>query len=306
MFDLLVIGEINPDLILRGADVVPAFGQAEKLVDAAALTIGSSSVIMACGAARLGLNVAFIGLVGDDEFGRFMLRAMQERGLDTAGCLIDPAAQTGLSVILSGPADRAILTYPGAIPLLDIDQIDTALLTQARHLHVGSYFLLDNLRPDLPALFAQAQALGLTTSLDTNWDPREIWDVAAILPHCDIFLPNEAEVRCITGHDDFGKGLDLLAAQIPTLAVKLGAKGGLARQGETTVSAPPLPVNVVDTTGAGDSFDAGFLYGYLHNYSLADSLQIACACGSLSTRAAGGTTAQATLPEIRQLTNGGK
>lgn len=299
MFDLLVIGEINPDLILRGADVVPAFGQAEKLVEAAALTIGSSSVIMACGAARLGLNVAFIGLVGEDEFGRFMLRAMQERGLDTSGCRIDPAAQTGLSVILSGPADRAILTYPGAIPLLRREQIDAAILTQARHLHVGGYFLLDNLRPDLPALFAEAQALGLTTSLDTNWDPREIWDVAAILPHCDVFLPNEAEVRRITGHNDLGQGLDLLAAQIPTLAVKLGAKGGLARQGDTAASASPLPVTVIDTTGAGDSFDAGFLAGYLQGWPLKKCLETAVACGSLSTRAAGGTTAQPTLEEIR-------
>jgi sugar/nucleoside kinase (ribokinase family) len=299
MFDLLVIGEINPDLIVRGADVTPAFGQAEKLVEEATLTIGSSSVIMACGAARLGLNVAFVGLVGEDEFGRFMLNAMQERGVDTAACIVDTAVQTGMSVILSGPEDRAILTYPGAIPLLTIDQIDPAMLSQARHLHVGSYFLLDALRPDLPALFAQARQLGATTSLDTNWDPREIWDVAAILPHCDLFLPNEEEVLRITGHQEFGKGLDLLAAQIPTLAVKRGGEGGVARQGRAEAFAPALPVSVVDTTGAGDSFDAGFLFGYLNGYPLEESLCLASACGSLSTRAAGGTAAQPTLEEAR-------
>ena len=103
--DLLVVGEINPDLILRGEDVAPAFGQAEKLVDAATLTIGASSAIMACGAARLGLRTAFVGLVGDDEFGRFMLHALQERGVDTTGCVIDPAQHTGMSVILSQPHD---------------------------------------------------------------------------------------------------------------------------------------------------------------------------------------------------------
>lgn len=90
MFDLLIIGEINPDIILRGTDVVPVFGQVEKMVEAADLTIGSSSVITACGAARLGLKVAFVGVVGDDLYGRFMLNAMQERGIDASHCLIDP------------------------------------------------------------------------------------------------------------------------------------------------------------------------------------------------------------------------
>ena len=82
--DLLIIGEINPDLILTGKDILPEFGQTEKLVDGAEFTIGSSSAITACGAARLGLSVAFIGLVGDDEFGRFMLGAMKERGIDVS------------------------------------------------------------------------------------------------------------------------------------------------------------------------------------------------------------------------------
>lgn len=297
MFDLLVIGEINPDLILRGKDVTPVFGQAEKLVEEAVLAIGSSSVILACGAARLGLKVAFIGLVGDDEFGRFMLHAMRECGLDTSGCVVETAVSTGLSVILSGPDDRAILTYPGSIPLLKREQIDDHILKQARHLHVGSYFLLDNLRPDLPALFAAAKRHGMTTSLDPNWDPRGQWEVAAMFPHCDLFLPNEAEVLRISQQSDFTAGLEALAAQIPILAVKLGAKGGLGRQGNRQISAPPLKVNVIDTTGAGDSFDAGFLYGYLNGWPLEKSLQLAVACGSLSTRAAGGTAAQPTLEE---------
>ncbi|VAW41449.1 Ribokinase [hydrothermal vent metagenome] len=305
MFDLLVIGEINPDLIIQGSDVVPAFGQAEKLVEEATLTIGSSSVIMACGAARLGLKVAFIGLIGEDEFGRFMLRGMQQRGIDTSACVVDPTVQTGMSVILSGTTDRAILTYPGAIPLLKREQINglsprrsgSRILTQARHLHVGGYFLLDNLRPDLPTLFAAAKQHDMSTSLDTNWDPRERWDVAAMFPHCDLFLPNEEEVLHITQQADFAAGLDDLAAQIPTLAVKMGAKGGMAKQGETAVTSPPLKVNVIDTTGAGDSFDAGFIYGYLHSWTLQKSLHLATACGSLSTRAAGGTSAQPALAE---------
>jgi len=297
--DLLVIGEINPDLILGGPDLAPVFGQAEKLVEAATLTVGSSSVIMACGAARLGLCTAFIGVVGNDEFGRFMLEAMQARGVDTSACVIDDALTTGLSVILSQPHDRAILTHLGAISALRADQVKRDMLRRARHLHVGSYFLLDALRPDLPTLYAQAHEMGLSTSLDTNWDPSGEWDggLAQLLPECDLFMPNAAEAQLIARREGLDAALDMLATHVPTLAVKLGAEGGLARQGETVVHAPSLAVSVVDTTGAGDSFDAGFLYGYLNGWPLEKSLRLACACGSLSTRTAGGTTGQATLSE---------
>lgn len=297
--DLLVIGEINPDLILRGSDLTPAFGQAEKLVQAATLTIGSSSVIMACGAARLGLRTAFVGIVGNDEFGHFMLEAIKARNVDASACVVDDELATGLSVILSQPHDRAILTHLGAISALRADQVDRAMLRRARHLHVSSYFLLDALRSDLPALYAKAHQMGVSTSLDTNWDPSGRWDdgLTQLLPECDLFMPNEAEARFIARHNTLDAALDALASYVPTLAVKLGAQGGLARQGEKTVRAPSLPVRVVDTTGAGDSFDAGFLYGYLNAWPLERSLRLACACGSLSTRTAGGTTGQPTLTE---------
>src|SRR5512141_1275201 len=113
-FDILVAGEINPDLVLTG-NVIPEFGQVEKLVDSAALTIGSSSAIFACGAARLGLRVAFIGMCGDDIFGRFMLDEMSRRAVDVSNVIVRPDGQTGLSVILNNGADRAILTHPGLI-----------------------------------------------------------------------------------------------------------------------------------------------------------------------------------------------
>ncbi len=297
-YDLLVVGEINPDLVLQGEDVTPTFGQAEKLVDKASLTIGSSAAIAACGAARLGLGVAFIGLVGDDLFGHFMLEALQARGVDTSGCTVTAARATGFSVILSEPHDRAILTFPGTITELCITDIDLTLLERAKHLHLSSFFLLDKLRPDVPELFAHAKRQGLTTSLDTNWDPANRWrGLAATLRHTDVLFPNQQEALRIAGRDELGLALDLLAEQVPTLAVKLGLEGGVARQGGHEVRAPVVPVEVVDTTGAGDSFDAGFLYGYLQGWSLETNLRFACACGSLSTRGMGGTDRQATLEE---------
>ena len=295
-FDTLIIGELNADLILSG-DVMPAFGQVEKLIDDAVLTIGSSSAICACGLARLGLRVAFIGVVGDDEFGRFMARELAARGIDTSGIHIDSALKTGLTVILSRGNDRAMLTYSGSIAALRFDDIDLSFLPRARHLHVSSYFLLNHLRPDVPRLFAEAHARGLTVSLDTNYDPAEKWDggLAETLRHVDVFLPNETELRAITRIDEVEAALASL--NVPTVAVKLGARGALARRGGEVVRADSVPMTVVDTTGAGDSFDAGFIFGHLAGWELQRTLHFAAVCGSLSTRAAGGTTAQATLEE---------
>lgn len=296
--DVVVVGELNADLILTG-EVTPQFGQAEKLVDDATLTLGSSSAIFACGVARLGLRVAFIGKIGDDEFGRFVKSYLENRGVDTSGVVVDEQIKTGLSVILSRGNDRAILTYSGSIAALRYEEISQALLAQARHLHLGSYFMLDTMQPDIPRLFDQAHAYGLSVSLDTNYDPTEMWNsgLAEALARTDIFMPNAAELLAITRSADIDTALEVISKQIPLVAVKLGPAGAVTRRGTETVRAKSLSVAVVDTTGAGDSFDAGFVYGYLANWELPQALRLGCICGALSTRAAGGTAAQPTLAE---------
>ena len=223
MIDILVLGELNADLILRG-DVVPEWNQTEKLIDDAALTLGSSSAIFACGAARLGLRVAFVGVVGDDLLGRFCREALDARGVDTSGVVVDPALRTGMTVILQLPDDRAMLTFPGAIPMLRAEMVDPALLQAARHIHVGSYFWQTALQPGLPALFAQARARGASTSLDTQWDPSGAWaGLDAVLAATDILLPNEAEACALAGTTDWRPALEALAGRVPTVAVKRGA-----------------------------------------------------------------------------------
>ena len=297
-FDIVVVGELNVDLILSG-DVTPAFGQIEKLVDDAVMTIGSSSAIFACGAARLGLRVAFIGKVGDDPFGQFLIRELTARAIDTSGIIVDSTVKTGLSVHLSRTTDRAILTYSGSIGALRYDEIDTVLLRRCRHLHLGSYFLLDALRPNVEVLFRLAHDLNLTTSLDTNYDPRENWKDGLVdtLKVTDVFLPNLTELTAIIGLKDLNSALDSVAPIVPLVAVKLGAQGAIARCQMETHQAQSILVSVVDTTGAGDSFDAGFIYGYLVGWTVERSLQLGCVCGALSTQAFGGTAAQPTLAE---------
>ncbi len=296
-YDLLVAGEINPDLILSG-NVMPEFGQVEKLVESAALTIGSSSAIFACGAARLGLKVAFVGICGDDVFGRFMLDEMIKRGVDVSHVIVRPDGQTGLSVILNQQSDRAILTHSGLIAELQASDIPDDLLRKARHLHVASYFLQTKLQPDLPALFKRAHTLGLSTSLDTNYDPSEKWaGFDELLAVTDVFLPNEAEAKSLTGAENVEEAATRLGSKVEALAIKLGKDGALGMSKSQRVQVKSIPVNVMDTVGAGDSFDAGFIYGYLNGWELEKSLRLACVCGALSTQQAGGTNGQPTLDE---------
>lgn len=297
-FDLLVAGEINPDLILSGSDIEPRFGQQEILVETSSLCIGSSSAILACGAARLGLHTAFIGVAGEDLFGHFMLEAMQARQVDVSSVIVNPRQQTGLSVILNRGGDRAILTYPGCIAALRADQVSDELLRQARHLHIASYFLQTALQPGLPGLLRRARSLRLTTSLDTNWDPSGEWRAFdRLLSLVDVFLPNENEALALTRSQTVEQALERLSLHCRTVAIKLGAQGGIARRGQETAHTPALKVDVVDTIGAGDSFDSGFLYGYLNGWDLARCLRLGTVCGSLSMRATGGVNAQPTLPE---------
>jgi ribokinase len=292
--DILVIGDANPDLLLRG-DIRPRFGQAEQTLTAADLVLGGSAAITAAGCARLGLRTALLAALGDDVFGQ-VIRAQ----LDAYGVALTPAprsgAPTGLSVILSAPDDRAILTLPGAIPSLKPGDVTDELLRTARHVHVSSLYLQPALAEGLADVFARARRHGITTSLDTNFDPTGRWaPIGEILAHTDVFLPNAAELAAITGAADG----TALAGRGTTVVMKDGAKGARAwwPGGETAVAG--LDVAVVDATGAGDSFNAGFLAAHLAGRPVEDALRWAAAAGSLSTRAAGGTAAQATAEEIR-------
>jgi ribokinase len=297
---LLVIGDGNPDLVVRSGDVTPRFGQAEMLVDHADLVMGGSATIMACGAARLDVPTSFVGVVGDDFFGRFVIDTLNERSVSTEHVVVDPATPTGLSVILSSPADRAILTRLGTIPALRAEMIDPDWFPVCGHLHAASFFLLPDLASGLAAVFRRARDAGCTTSLDTNWDPSERWNgVREVLDVTDVFFPNENELQAVGGDKDLGMAAESLAAHGCLIAVKCGSTGGrLWGPGGLALSAAPPNVDVVDTTGAGDSFDAGFLAAWLRGRELDECLRAAVVAGSLSTRGAGGIGTQATWTEL--------
>jgi len=295
---VLVAGDANLDLVLRG-DVRPRFGQAEQYLSGADLVLGSSAGIFASGLARLGADVRLVARVGEDSFGERTAGLLVAAGVEVSELRTVPGA-TGLSVILSDGSDRAILTLPGAMAGLEAEEVNRALARSgATHLHVASIFLLPGLRQHLPGLLARARAAGVTTSLDPNWDPDERWTgVAECLPHLDVLLPNAAEAvelaAALTGRrePDAVESARHLAAAGPVVVVKDGDRGGFAVAGSAVERAPALSVRVVDTTGAGDSFDAGFLAAWLDGRPVGESLTWAVAAGSLSATAAGGTGGQ--------------
>jgi sugar/nucleoside kinase (ribokinase family) len=299
-FDIVVLGDANPDLVLSGDQVEPAFGQAERLVEGAELVIGGSGAIFACGAARLGLRVALAAVVGDDIFGRFMCAELEARGVDTGAVTVLPDRTSGLTVVLSGREDRAMMTFPGTIGELRRSLIDTDLLRGTRHIHVSSYFLQRSLTPELPGLFREARAGEVTTSVDPNWDPSGLWDdgLLALLPQVDVFLPNEMEAVSLARISSVGKAVARFrSAGAGTVVVKTAAHGAIGAQAGELVEVPARSLRVVDSTGAGDSFDAGFLAAYLNGESLRRCLEIGNACGGLSTQAVGGTASQPTMVE---------
>jgi sugar/nucleoside kinase (ribokinase family) len=301
---VLVVGDANPDLVLRG-DVVPRFGQAEQLLDDAALLIGGSAAITAHGLARLDRPVSLLAAVGNDGFAGPLLAALAE-----AGVLLDHIVRrdqpTGLTVVLSRAADRAILTYLGTIPTLTADEVLAAVRADRerglRHIHFASLFLQPSLARELPDVLAEVRAQGLTVSLDTNDDPAGRWQgVAPLLPHVDVLLPNRREALALAGADvtSVEAAAKILAAHGPLVVVKDGPAGALACNPDGTVTtAEAVPREPVDTTGAGDTFDAAFLDGWLADLALADCLDRAVLAGTAAVGAVGGTAGQ---PSTRDL-----
>jgi sugar/nucleoside kinase (ribokinase family) len=288
--DIAIAGEINLDLILYG---LPAQMPTERelLASGFAITLGSSSAILAHNLAALGSRVGFVTKVGNDAFGTLALERLGERGVDLTR--IAHGAKSGVTLILPHGPERHILTYPGTISELCFEDLDLDYLASARHFHMSSLFLQRELLPHVPELFRRMKSAGLTTSLDTNDDPDDRWDgsLEQIMPHLDILLPNEREAMKISRSDDVETALARLAQKVKTVVVKIGSRGAVAIRDGHRFTVPAVPVTVLDPVGAGDSFDAGFLHQFLRGADLATCLAYGNLCGAFSTTASGGTEA---------------
>ena len=305
MKKVLVAGELNVDIILQGYRAFPEPGK-EVLVDDFVMVLGSASAICAMGLARLGNPVSFLGKVGDDPWGAYCLDALTGRGIDISRAVRDPAIKTGVTVAITSPRDRALVSFLGSINALTPEDLPSEVFGGFDHLHISSFFLQDRLGPGCARVFERARAAGLTTSLDPGFDPSEGWDsgLREALEHVDVFFPNEVELRGLSGCDDPAEALKRLGNGRTLVVAKLGADGAMALDKGRPVHVPVFKVSPVDTTGAGDSFNSGFLHAWLRGEPLRDCLRLGAACGGLSTRGLGGTARQPTLEEAEALMKG--
>jgi sugar/nucleoside kinase (ribokinase family) len=252
--------------------------------------------------AKLGVPVTFVSKVGRDEFGKFCLDALEAKKVKTDNILRDGKLRTGLKVSLNFRSDKAQITYPGAIPHLYLKDISQKVFRDHDHLHISSYFLQEGLLPSFPQLFQNAKQIGMTTSLDPNCDNKNQWNsgIWKCLEYLDVLLLNEMEAINIAKAKSLNRALDLFAQKVPTVVIKLGSKGALAKSRGQVIQLPAFRVRTIDTTGAGDSFDAGFLYGHLNGFDLRKSLTLANACGAMSTLGMGGTETQTDWEEAQK------
>ena len=298
-FDVLVVGELNVDLILNKIEDFPEIGK-EKLASEMTLTLGSSSAIFASNLSALGAKVAFLGKIGKDQFGELVIKSLRQKGVDTGFIIQDETLNTGATIVLNYDEDRAMVTHAGAMEQLTIKDIPGETLEQAGHLHFSSLFLQPGIKNDVGAMFALAKENGLTTSFDMQWDPAEKWDldVKKVLPYVDVFLPNRQELIELTGQINMGEGVKALG-ETNIVAVKMGSSGSSCWQDGQEVLQPAF-VNkqVVDAIGAGDSFNAGFIYKYITGATLEECQRFGNLCGAVNTTAAGGTTAFTNYDEI--------
>lgn len=300
-FDVTIAGEINLDLILYGLpQELPT--ERELLASGFVVTLGSSSAISAHNLAALGNRVGFIGKVGDDPLGKLAVDRLAESGVDVSRIIGAKETGSGVSVILPHARERHILTYPGTIFELRFEDLDLEYLASSRHFHMSSLFLHRALSNRIPELFCFLKRRGLSTSIDTNDDPDEHWDgvLNETLPYVDVLLPNEREVRKITGINDLDQAMATLAQRVPTLVVKLGDRGAVALRGRERIAARPIGVKVVDSVGAGDAFNAGFLHEYVQGASLQRCLDYGNLSGAFSTTACGGTEAFRNAATLRE------
>jgi sugar/nucleoside kinase (ribokinase family) len=297
-FDVALVADLCADLLFRG-DARPVYGQVEQFVDDYQIELGGSAAIFASQFTRLGGRVALHGVVGEDLLGRFVRERIADLGIDAQYLLTTSRSKTPVGLGLVAHDDRAMLTYKGCLSEVTLDSVQrSAVLTAARHLHIAGYYLLEELQPHWPTLLAALKARGVTVSLDTNWSPLGDWESArAVLPYVDVFLPNEGEALNTSGKDDLDAAGRWLAGVTGLTVIKCGAQGAVAFSGkERQEFAVPQPLvenlRIVDTTGAGDNFDAGFIFAWLRGAQLAECVELGMKCATASLAAIGGIEGQ--------------
>ena len=296
--DVLVAGDLFLDLVMSGFESWPRPGE-EAFAKRFHKEVGGGAAITACGLSKLGLHTGIVASVGKED-GQWMLDRLQARGVDTSQILQSSSEPTAFTVSVSTTVDRTFLTYGGAnreLPGILRDLPGMAANSRVRHIHLAHAMDLEMAQASFKAIADGGRSL----SLDVGWHPEWFADPRAIaaLTEVDIFFPNEREGAVITGETEPDKMLRAFEEMgLKRVALKLGAKGAaLLWDGEIAFQKPGA-IEPVDTTGAGDCFDAGFIYAWLRGMDPKMCLRAGAACGEMSARALGGIAAFPTVQEL--------
>jgi len=304
-FDVLVIGELNVDIILDEIQGFPVVGK-EIVANELNVTLGSSSAIFASNLSSLGRSVALAGLIGEDSFSDLIRTSLKSKGVNTDFVTNSKEYGTGLTIVMNYGMDRANVTFPGAMEHLLEKDITDEMLLSAKHMHLSSIFLQKGIRNEAVKLFQRAKKLGLTTSMDPQWDPDEIWNLnlEELLPNIDVWMPNIIEFKKITGTDQVSAGIEKIKSFSNHIVIKDGTNGAhLWEHGKLSSKPAFLNNEVADCIGAGDSFDAGFISEFIKGSSLDRCVEVGNVMGAINTLAAGGTTAFENIENIKKIAN---
>lgn len=299
-WDVYVYGDVNIDIVIPGVNRFPEPGQEED-VPVMETFVGGGSALFALGIGKLGLRPVFQGEIGDDCYGEFIRRKFEESNVDQSLLKTSTSEQTGISLSFTNEHDRCFLTCRGTNAKLRIEEVDLAKVADASHIHVTGYAGEANHDSYLKFLKKVKTDTHATVSFDVGWDPTGVWkpEIYDLFPCIDVLFMNQTEATHYSRMSSAAEAAKDFAGHCGTAVIKMGKMGSLAVRGSNQYQAPPYQVEAVDTTGAGDSFNAGFIYGFLKGKSLEDCLKCGNGCGALSVTALGGNTG---FPDERRLT----
>ncbi|MCC6539771.1 MAG: carbohydrate kinase family protein [Bryobacterales bacterium] len=299
---VLSAGNISHDILLRAVEEF-RWGTStwvEEMVE----DMGGNGSNTAYALARLGVPVKVMGMVGRDERGEGLLAKLAGAGVDTAWVQRSEGPTTTTICVANRAGDRLFLQRPGSSleAFAEPANFTRELCAGVSHYHQANLYSLANLRKHSAETMRRARAAGLTVSVDTGWaaDGRWMDVLGPALPNTDLLFVNEDEARMLTGHTEPDAiARTLRDAGATDIALKLGARGCVLYTGGERIECAPFAVEVVDTTGAGDNFAAGFLAALHRGLNYAEAGRVANATGAISVTMLGAGRAARRWDEVR-------
>ncbi len=298
-----VIGDLNIDFILSGLKGLPELGR-EIIANKYYLDIGGSGGIFSAALSGLGIETGIISKTGDDFFGSFLIKKLESFGADTSNLIIEDNSDTGITVNLSYEKDKFQISSLKLIFSLEAGEISLKDLKGTGIVHFTSYYVMNGLKKGYCGLIdsIREKYKDIKISMDTNDDPENKWgdEIYKILEKVDIFFTNEKEAINISKKSNAYDAMNKLSDHVDTVIVKLGPRGYIARAGNREYKDKAIQVAYKDSTGAGDNFNAGYIFGLLNGLSMSRCLDIANICGGITTEYLGGAGNHAKFEKIKE------